>query len=322
MVSIDLVATLGTAPDPKAAILALDAAVKAKALAAEFDWGITRDTANKRYTIEVRTVRVRNLTTNGVVAQVSPNQKAAYFEAGKRMAPIQCGVGNLIVAVKAGNTEGLVYIDGKKLGMTPLNIKEAVGTINVQVHWSDVYSGFSQKVTVSEGQLIIVTASESPLKIGDLGPAGGIIFYDKGNVSDGWRYLEAASTDQSDQSTGILWSNGSYISIKTGTTVGTGKANTEAIIAAQGSGNYAATLCKNLKINDFSDWFLPSKEELDQMYHNLKKVGLGGFVSAYWYWSSSEYSVGNAWGQDFGSGGQGFDLKSSHYNCVRAVRAF
>ena len=32
-------------------------------------------------------------------------------------------------------------------------------------------------------------------KIGDEGPAGGVIFYDKGEYSDGWRYLEAAPAD-------------------------------------------------------------------------------------------------------------------------------
>ena len=62
MVPVNLVANLASAADPRSAILALDAAVKAKALAAEFDWGITRDlaqgAANKRYAIEVRAVRV------------------------------------------------------------------------------------------------------------------------------------------------------------------------------------------------------------------------------------------------------------------------
>ena len=36
---------------------------------------------------------------------------------------------------------------------------------------------------------------EKEYTIGDTGPAGGIIFYDKGNKTDGWRYLEAAPAD-------------------------------------------------------------------------------------------------------------------------------
>jgi len=248
MLPVNLVAQLGNAPDPRAAILALDAAVKANALAAEFDWGITRDTVNKRYAIDIRTVRVRNLTTNEVVAQERPNQRAAYFEAGIATA---------------------------------------------------------------------VIASNVVLNVGDTGPAGGIIFYDKGSVSDGWRYLEAAPNDQS---AGIQWYNGNYIDIKTGTAVGTGRANTEAIIAAQGSGSYAATLCKNLRIGGFSDWFLPSKDELNLMYTNLKKVGLGGFGESC-LWSSSQYNFSFAWEQSFSDGYQGGIIKFYKY-AVRVVRAF
>jgi uncharacterized caspase-like protein len=87
MMPVNLVANLAAVPDPKTAILALDTAVNANALAAEFDWGITRDATNNRYVIDVRAVRVRNLTSNKVVAQASPNQRAAYFVAGKRSLP-------------------------------------------------------------------------------------------------------------------------------------------------------------------------------------------------------------------------------------------
>ena len=70
------------------------------------------------------------------------------------------------------------------------------------------------------------------------GPAGGCIFYDKGRYSDGWRYLEAAPEDQS---AGIQWYNGSYVTAgATDTAIGTGQANTTAIVASQGSGSYAA----------------------------------------------------------------------------------
>jgi hypothetical protein len=166
------------------------------------------------------------------------------------------------------------------------------------------------------------SATKAVYNVGDIGPAGGLIFYDKGSYSDGWRYLEAAPNDQS---TGIPWSTGSNIDIKTGTAVGTGKANTDAIIAAQGSGNYAASLCKNLSINGFSDWFLPSKDELALMYTNLKKAGLGGFGEG-WLWSSSQYKGYLAWVYRFSDGlqgltdesGDGLDDKCS----VRVVRVF
>jgi hypothetical protein len=166
------------------------------------------------------------------------------------------------------------------------------------------------------------SATKSVYNVGDTGPAGGIIFYDKGKASDGWRYLEAAP---SDQSAGIQWHNRDYCYIKTSTAIGTGKANTEAIIAAQGDGSYAAALCKNLTINGFSDWFLPSKDELALMYTNLKKVGLGGFGEGRLWSSSQDDSNGNglgiAWYQYFSDGRQ--DTHFKYYKlAVRACRAF
>ena len=156
---------------------------------------------------------------------------------------------------------------------------------------------------------------------GDGGPAGGIIFYDKGSISDGWRYLEAAPNDQS---TDIRWNLGSAMYINTDSAAGTGKPNPSAIIAAHGSVSYAAPLCKNLAISRFSDWFLPSKDELNLVYWNLKVAGRGSFRSAY-YWSSSvshyycNYFYAIA--QDFGNGGQPSNLKGSSCS-VRAIRAF
>ncbi|MEI6875112.1 MAG: hypothetical protein WCL50_08270 [Spirochaetota bacterium] len=98
-----------------------------------------------------------------------------------------------------------------------------------------------------------------------------------------------------------------------------GRANTEAIIAAQGDGDYTAALCKSLTINGFSDWFLPSKDELNLMYTNLKKAGRGGFGES-WYWSSSQNSDG-AWNQGFSAGGQDGNNVANKYS-VRACRTF
>jgi hypothetical protein len=71
-------------------------------------------------------------------------------------------------------------------------------------------------------------------------------------------------------------------------------------------------------LNGYSDWFLPSKDELNQLY--LQKNVVGGFAN-YFYWSSSEYNYYKAWGQDFSAGYQGYDGKGNPSN-VRAVRAF
>ncbi|MDD5273403.1 MAG: DUF1566 domain-containing protein [Methylovulum sp.] len=150
---------------------------------------------------------------------------------------------------------------------------------------------------------------------------GGIIFYIDNSYGHG---LVAAPTDQS---TGILWHNGSLITTgATATAVGTGAANTTKIVKTQGVGAYAAKLTADLVLGGYSDWFLPSKDELNLMYQNIGQgaaaplTNVGGFAS-YDYWSSSEVNYGDAWGYRFGGGFQDTGCKcDTRY--VRAVRAF
>ena len=153
----------------------------------------------------------------------------------------------------------------------------------------------------------------------DIGPAGGWIFYEKGPVSDGWRYLEAAP---SDQSAAIQWYNGIYLDTGAASTaIGAGQINTTAIVTTQGEGSYAAQLCDDLSEGGYSDWFLPSKDELNLMYINLKVSGVGGFADDPLYWSSSDVYGNGAWCQDFSNGNQGLFYQEMTQR-VRAVRAF
>jgi hypothetical protein len=156
-------------------------------------------------------------------------------------------------------------------------------------------------------------------RIGDRGPAGGIVFYDKGQYTDGWRYMEAAPVDLGSSGWGGF--SGKIIAgIETG--IGSGKRNTELIIEAlnrKSESGKAAQLCKAYILNGFSDWFLPSKDELNLIYTNLKQNSLGGFARE-WYWSSSQGDY-SAWGQRFNDGYQDTNA-TNRPNSVRAVRAF
>ena len=157
-------------------------------------------------------------------------------------------------------------------------------------------------------------------KIGDQGPAGGIIFFDAGLYMDGWRYLEAAPADIPG-----TWEWGAFGKDLSGTSteVGSGKRNTQLILDVlkqTGERRRAAQLCQAYENNGYKDWFLPSKDELNWMYVNLKKKGLGGFTDGY-YWSSSQPNTTNAWDQRFSAGYQDGGGKNSSF-CVRAVRAF
>jgi len=161
-------------------------------------------------------------------------------------------------------------------------------------------------------------------KIGDTGPAGGIIFFDRGFTGDGWRYLEAAPAGA--EFTAQWGAYGKNVA-NTMEAVGFGKKNTTLIVErlkALNETNKAAQLCAALDVNGYKDWFLPSKDELDLMYKNLKLKGLGGFSTNY-YWSSSQTSnlFDRAWNQRFSDGAQlNFNFIKTNTNSVRAVRAF
>lgn len=149
--------------------------------------------------------------------------------------------------------------------------------------------------------------------VGDAGPAGGVVFYDKGSYSDGWRYLEAAPSDEPGT---FVWGGYGTVIGNTSVQFGTGKANTAAIVAKLGGGGYAAKVCSDKVLNGYSDWFLPSKEELYLMYQQRSVIG-GFSAPSPIYWNSTEYDSDLA----FCNGYHGTDYKN-HYQMVRAIRAF
>jgi hypothetical protein len=141
--------------------------------------------------------------------------------------------------------------------------------------------------------------------VGDIGPGGGIVFYDAGKEEYWGRYLEIAP--QSCEGVRYPWrpTNNSKTIYKDteGQTaselrvlakgIGMGKVNTRIITVALGAGKYAAKYAEDLVCNGRDDWFLPSKDELDTAYNKLaqnrvgsKDTPIGGFNKGY-YWTSS-----------------------------------
>ncbi len=162
--------------------------------------------------------------------------------------------------------------------------------------------------------------TEFDYKVGDLGPAGGYIFYvDTEDRFEDFTYLEAAP---SDLATTYIWSDVTDSFVGTERGLGKGKANTLAIIAQSPEADTAAKACANLAVEDFEDYFLPSMSELNKMYQNLRMEDLGGFATDN-YWSSSEFEdkSGIAWGQYFYYGVQA-SLNKGDTNYVRCARAF
>jgi hypothetical protein len=104
----------------------------------------------------------------------------------------------------------------------------------------------------------------------------------------------------------------------TSTAIGTGQANTTAIVNGCSEAGIAARICDDLVLNGYSDWFLPSKDELNQMYLHQSVFG-GGFGE--FYWSSSEDNAFMAILESFNNGYQIYTYKYGTWN-VRAIRAF
>jgi hypothetical protein len=166
----------------------------------------------------------------------------------------------------------------------------------------------------SQGSLVIGGGGGGSYTIGQAA-LGGIIAYITGGGSTGTSGFVVTSTDVS---TGAAWGC-SGVSISTASGIGTGDANTTAIMAGCATAGIAARLCGDLTSGGFSDWYLPSKDELDALYTN--RVAIGGFDPGQYYWSSTQFSSTDGWLQNLTFGNQANDGKTSTYN-VRAIRSF
>lgn len=97
-----------------------------------------------------------------------------------------------------------------------------------------------------------------------------------------------------------------------------------------GTGDFkeAKQMCENYRGGGYDDWYLPTQDELDLIYKNLRKTGK--ISGSDWYWSSSVgyngWGDGLSWVQNFGTGTKRRDSwsvpRGDDDKCVRAVRAF
>lgn len=186
-----------------------------------------------------------------------------------------------------------------------LNISLA-GTSSVAQFWS-----FNKKISFSESSMIILDQSKNikltqiceettVFIVGQNGPAGGLVFYDKAFYSQGWRYMESALTDLKDMERGYT---NSLIPDANQTAIGKGSVksidisnfhdafanfyNNPLICNASNNGTVAAKKTLTQSILNKKDWFLPSEQELQLMYTNLKVANIGNFSNDK-YWSSTQ----------------------------------
>lgn len=158
---------------------------------------------------------------------------------------------------------------------------------------------------------------------------GGFIFYLTANAGAGFVAAPPFWDGMNDPDPGTVWGCENLdIPGAQGTAIGTGAQNTIDIEAGDCQINgIAAEICGNLVLNGFNDWFLPSKDELNEMYLKIgpgasgSNQNIAGFSTTIPYWSSSEDNWIMSWSQDFLSAIQFTDYKLLGYK-VRPVRAF
>ena len=202
----------------------------------------------------------------------------------------------------------------------------------------------SRSITWARTPVAAGSSSTVTYAIGDTGPGGGLVFL----ISGGLTYEMAPKTwsgSSSDDTPTLAWCSDTSTSIVgvVGTLVGTGSANTTAMLALPCTSG-AAFSADAYAGGGLTDWFLPSKDELNAMCYYSRNLsaspdptdscyatsgtsqdgtfaaGSFGFASDR-YWSSSQYDAGNAWIQNLVNGYPFYDLKSNSLR-VRPVRAF
>jgi hypothetical protein len=176
---------------------------------------------------------------------------------------------------------------------------------------------------------ITLSPTISSYEIGDTGPAGGKIFITpstSGNTTG--KYFEVAPIAgevirkwATDTDPGIGLGNAATTVVGAdGTDIGTGQQNTADIVAQIGNvaATSAAVYCDEYSYGGFSDWFLPSKDELNELY--VQRNVVGGLQVSY-YSTSSEYSNDAFWFQSFIDGYPNTPYKNNAYY-IRPVRSF
>lgn len=218
-------------------------------------------------------------------------------QAGNAFAPNTVYTAYINLTPKAGYT-----LQG--VGANSFTVQDAVAT-----HESN-----SGAVTAVFGA---TNPTEKHYAIGDIGPSGkGIVFLVTDGGSHGLEVSPSSWTGSSLYEPKSVWKNTQTLTSHTSTDIGKGYANT--YLELVGTEHPAAERSRGCAVGGKGDWFLPSLDELEQIYLNRDLIG--GYFG-YEYWSSSEYDAGNAIFWDFGTGRAGTGLKYVG-RIVRPVRAF
>jgi hypothetical protein len=209
------------------------------------------------------------------------------------------------------------------------------GTSEVANYWNidrEIYATQTNLTIISEPANIRLEkfcGTADTYAVGDTGPANGIVFYDKGEYTDGWRYLEVTPNDMPS----VQW--GCQGSVANTTASDEGMINSSRIANyhqtsgfydnpsacnSQNDGTVAAKSALSWQYTGIDDWYLPSEQELQLIYTNLTAAGLGNLSGN--YWSSTEESATKARTVNFSDGSSSGQLKTDNTTKTRAIRYF
>ena len=194
-------------------------------------------------------------------------------------------------------------------------------------------------LTVTNIMVDGITYVSNNYSLGDTGPGGGKIFYVAPagtsfacgpTLSAQCRYLEAAKNywlgggAPMPTDTTTAWSSvtnvATGVDTATTTAIGAGYKNSLIMINQPGSGSRnAATIAREYSGGGYSDWYLPSIDELTQI--NANRVTSGLSFSQNYLWSSSEFDASTALYLIIGSASKFTTAKSWTSGNVRPIRA-
>jgi Skp family chaperone for outer membrane proteins len=299
----------------KQEIIDFDQAVQSGRLSAEASWSVFEDDEN-RYVSELYKVTVTN-GVNGKKYRVS----YPYTLAASARTVVEQPSGQTRVVPTSVITDILFT---QKLSVSPgKTISPGFEIVPSHALNKDLKFSIKDPAMAEVDQEAVITASDElgttqlivtsedglfnksyPLtieyRVGDIGPGGGVIFYDSGSYSRGWRFLEAAPEDiyiwPNDDQEEIAWGGEhesvyQYIrdDVRTSAAIGSGLENTERIADYIASKANAAQLALDYNSGGFEDWFLPSKNELNAMITTFNELfgDNEAPMKGYSYWSSS-----------------------------------